>query len=417
MIAWRIAMRYLFSKKSHSAVNIISIVAVAGVAVATAAIVIVLSVFNGFTDVARHQLSAVDPALRVVPATGKVIADADSLCRSLEALPGVAAAVPVVEERGLAISGNTQMPVRFKGVPDDYNRVADLAKLIIDGEYTPYVYDTEAVQITPGVAIKLGIRPNITNSLGLYVPRRIGRINPANPSTAFRGDELTLTGVVQTEQAEYDADHVIVPLSVARDLLEYDTEATSIEIALAPGTNVQKERAAIADFLSKYAPSDSIASPWAKVLTREMQEEKSFRMIQIEKWVTFLMLAFILVIASFNIISTLSLLVIEKRSNMATLRALGATKGMVRRIFVWEGIFVSAVGGAIGIMLGVALALAQQYGGFIKLAGDPAQLTIHTYPVRLEATDILAVLALVAMVAIVSALSTLLFTRKEKTNY
>lgn len=400
MLAWRIALRYLFSKKSHSAVNIISIISVAGVAVATAAIVIVLSIFNGFQVLSESHLSAIDPQLKVVPTVGKAFSDADSIIAEIMAIEGVAGAVPVVEERGLLIYADKQMPVIFKGMPDNYADVLDMNGVIIDGTAEQEAFDKPAMLLSVGVAVQTNARPGSIASL--YVPRRIGRINPANPSAAFRGAELVATGVTQVNQQEYDTDYVFIPLETARDLLEYNSEATAIEIAVAEGTDASDVAKVINSTLKG-----------AKALTRAQQEEHSFKIIMIEKWVTFLMLAFILIIASFNIISTLSLLVIEKRDNMITLRALGAPKRLVADIFVCQGWLISVAGGVIGIFLGSLLSLAQQWGKFIKLAGDPNQLTISYYPVQVLLSDLLVVFALVAVVALLSSQATRLFNKTD----
>jgi ABC-type lipoprotein release transport system permease subunit len=235
----------------------------------------------------------------------------------------------------------------------------------------------------------------------LYVPRRNGRINPANPANAFVSSDLIVSGVFQVNQSEYDADYIMIPLAAARDLLEYDTEASAIEIRL---TSPLAEQQVI----------DEIKALSNKVVveTRLQQQSEAFKMIAIEKWVTFMMLVFILVIASFNILSTLSLLVIEKRDNMTTLRALGASHSIISRIFMLEGILITITGGFFGIILGAILSLAQQYGGFIKLSADPATLTTDVYPVRLDMTDILIVFAAVAVVAVIASLITRIFTRK-----
>ena len=396
MLSWKIALRYLFSKKSHNAVNVISAISMVGVAVATAAIVIVLSVFNGFSDLAESHLSALDPVLKVYPASGKVIADADSVSAALLQCGGVTHAMPVIEERGLVIYGNNQMPVIFKGVADGYDRMNALDSIIIDGIYTPGVLNNDATQLSVGVAMQTGARPMPGTVLNLYVPRRTGRINPANPAAAFRSHELTVSGVFRVNQAEYDSEMMIIPLAAARDLLQYTTEASAIEVAGDISADRLREMLGLG-FVVK---------------TRIQQQEKSFRMIAIEKWVTFLMLAFILMIASFNIISTLSLMVIEKRDNMTTLRWIGATGSMVRRIFMIQGWLITMIGGIAGIALGSVLVIAQQTGGFVKLAGDPANLAVTVYPVRLAAADLLTVLMLVAVIAFITSQTTRFFTKK-----
>lgn len=402
MLALKVALRYLVSKKSHAAVNVISAISVAGVAVATAAIVVVLSVFNGFTDLAASHFSVIDPDLMVTPARGKTIADGDSLAVAIAGMEGVAAATPTLTERGLLVAGDSQLGVVFKGVAPGYTSVVDIAPAVVaSGEIPSEAVDVPEVSVAVGVANRLMLRPG-TSAAELYVPKRVGRINPANPAGAFFSSPLVVDRVFQVDQMEIDADHIIVPLSVARDLLAYDTEATAVEIRTVPGADVDAVGRRVADSLGTgYIVSD-----------RRMQHAEAFRMISVEKWVTFAMLIFILIIAAFNIISTLSLMVIEKRDNMATLRFLGATRPAVRAVFAWMGAIITLTGGIIGCLLGVGLSLAQQWGGFIRLGGDPSRLSVAVYPVRVFFPDILVVLALVAVMAALTSLVTRLFTRK-----
>lgn len=402
MLAFRIALRYLFSKKSHNAVNVISAISLAGVAVASMAIMIVLSVFNGFTELSASHLSKIDPDLKVVPATGKTIADGDSAAAVIMTVSGVAAAMPSVEERGLIVAGNSQMPVIFKGVGDNYRDVIAVDSIVIDGVYTESVDTAGAMQIAVGVANRTGLRPSLLSVADVYVPRREGRINPANPMAAFRGTRLTVTGVTQIDQADLDNDRIIIPLDRARQLLDYDREATAIEVRLAPGASAAEVSQAIVATLGGSV----------RVLTRSVQQGSAMKMIAIEKWVTFLMLCFILIIASFNIISTLSLLVIEKRDDMKTLRALGAARSQIRSIFRYEGLLITIAGGTAGIILGLLLSLAQQHLGFIKLNGDPTTLTISTYPVAVSGLDVLAVFGAIVVIALLTSSLTTIFTRK-----
>lgn len=392
MVSLRIALRYLFSRKSHNAVNIISRISVAGVAVATAAIVCVLSVFNGFSRLASDRLSYIDPELKVEPRSGKSIADADSLAAILMTIGGVDAVCPVIEERALAIYGGVQMPVRMKGVPDNYASMSDIGRIIIDGEFLTHDGDYGCASLSVGTAISLGAHPGYYTPLEIYVPRRVGRINPAVPMSAFRADTLLVSGVYEVDQSEYDADMVIVPLESARRLLDMTSEASALEIKLSPGASAKHLRSEI----------EAAVGPDMIVKTRLMQQEESFRMIAVEKWVTFAMLAFILVVASFNVISTMSMLILEKRDNISTLRALGAGPSMISRIFMLEGWLISLFGGMAGIVVGVILCLAQQWGGFIKLNGDPSQLSVNVYPVHLEVMDIIAVGVLVSVIGLVT---------------
>ncbi len=389
MFALPVALRYLFSKKSHNAVNVISIVSMLGVAVATMAIVCVLSVFNGFSDLATGRVARTNPQLKIMASAGKVISNADSLAESLLSMDEVVAALPTVEEHALVMVNGLQMAVDLHGVPAEYDSVTDMSSMIIDGMYLTSETDVPVASLSVGTAVRLSAYPGGDMLIKLYVPKRRGRINMANPMASFRADSLFIGGVYRTEDSDRDSHGVIVPLHIARGLLEYaNNEATAIELALAPGVSESDARSAVGKRLG-----DGFV-----VQTRLEQEAESFKMISVEKWITFVMLAFIFLIASFNVVSTLSMLIIEKRGNMATLRAMGATPGMIRSIFMWEGWLISIVGGAVGILLGVALSLAQEFGGFIKLGGDPTQLAIESYPVRVESVDLLIVMGLIIAV-------------------
>lgn len=403
MFSLRIALRYLFSKKTHHVVNVISLISVIGVAVATMAIVCVLSVFNGFEDISARYLSRLDPELRVLPAKGKTIENADSLAQIISKIEGVKIALPEIEERAFAIFNEKQMPVMIKGVDAECSQLVNIDSIIIDGELILEAGDLSCAALSVGVALGLDARAGANDYLCVCVPVRTGRINPANPMTAFRMDSLAVSAVFQVNQPEYDADYIILPLENARKLLEYTTQASSVGIAVCNGTDVD----VIIDKLS-----NEIGDEY-EIKDRYEQHEQSFKMISIEKWVTFLMLAFVLVIASFNIISTLSMLVIEKDENIMTFNALGATRKMITRIFMLEGWLISLVGGVIGIIVGVMLCLAQQYGNFIKLNGDPSALVIDSYPVRVVATDLLVVFLLVLVVGFITSQITSVFTRQR----
>lgn len=403
MVGLRIAVRYLFARKSHKAVNIISRISVAGVAVATAAIICVLSVFNGFRQIAESRLSKLDADLRVTPVRGKVIDHADSLVTEIAGMEGIETCVPVIEERVLAVSQGRQLPIVIKGVPDDYTSVSAIDEIVIDGDFDLEGDDFfGSAVLSVGTATTLDARPNLYNLIYLYAPRRVGRINPANPSTAFRVDTLLVAGVYSSGQSEYDVDRIYAPLDNARRLLDYTDEATALEIALTPGLNPTT----IAANIQKTIGTDF------KVSDRLQQQETSFRMISIEKWVTFALLAFVLIIASFNIISTLSMLIIEKRDNIRTLRHLGATDRSIGSIFAWEGWLISLLGGIIGIAIGLLLCYAQQWGGFIKLNGDPTQLSITVYPVHVAWTDVAIVFSLLCVVGLLVALISSRFANK-----
>lgn len=393
MLALRIALRYLIAKKSHAAVNIISMISMAGIAVAVMSMVCVLSVFNGFTDLASSRLSAIDPCVKITPRDGAVISDGDSLSRVVSSVPGVACVRQVLEQRALAVSDGDQMPVRVRGIEEGYSDVSSLSGLVIDGEMIDSP-SSRCALLSIGVAVHTGARPSSEYPFLLTVPRRLGRINPAFPMAAFRTDTLMVSGVFQSNQGEYDEDLVFIPLQSARTLFDYTSEASSLDIAVDPGYDI----AGVVDAIRARVGRGYI------VADRLQQQEASFRMIEIEKWITFLMLLFVLVMASFNILSTMSMLIIEKEDNMRILTALGASRAMLRSIFLQQGMLIALVGGLIGIVLGTALSLLQQHFGIISLGGDPSQMSIEYYPCRLSVTDLLLSSAVVLVIGFLSGL-------------
>ncbi|MCI8998570.1 MAG: ABC transporter permease [Muribaculaceae bacterium] len=392
MLALRIALRYLLAKKSHTAVNVISLISMAGIAVAAMAMICVLSVFNGFSDLAFERLSLVDPDVKVTPVRGKVILNADSLAGVVGKVDGVRSAVVTVEDQALAIFDGAQSPVVIHGVPADYSELSAISSLVIDGEFVDEVSGRPCVALSVGSAINLGARPSLEKPFVLTVPRRLGRINPAFPLAAFCTDTLLVSAVYQTNQAEFDNDMLYLPLESARSLLDYTTEGSAIEIAVADGVNHDD----VIDRLQELLGDGYV------VADRLHQQADSFRMISVEKWITFLMLVFVLVMASFNILSTMSMLIIEKEDNLRILRSLGATESLLRRIFLDEGLLIALLGGAIGLAVGVALCLAQQQFGLISLGGDHAQMSIDAYPCRLALSDLCIVIGVVGVIGLLS---------------
>lgn len=404
MLSLKIALRYLLAKKSHRAVNIITLIAVIGVAVATMAMVLVLSIFNGFRDLAVNQLSGIDPDIAVVAADNKVISSADSLAAELANVEGVSAALPVVTGRALLDNGIEQQPVYVKGVPAGYDLITGINASVISGVYAEQTTQgVPAALLSVGVANRVHMAPSPETIVRLTVPRRKGRINPANPVAAFRSQDFAFSGVFRINNAEVDNEYIVIPLDAARDLFDYDNDATSIEIAIETSDAENKVKKALEERLG-----DNY-----HVQNRIEQRATSFQMISIEKWVTFMMLVCILVITLFNVVSTLSLLAIEKRDNMWTLRSLGASSGMVRRVFIAEGFLVTTLGGAIGIVFGVLIALLQQTFHLVKLSADAASLTIDYYPVHVEATDLLTVGAVIVALALIVSFVARLIVRNK----
>ena len=423
-----IAWRYLISKKSHSAVGAISAVSICGMAVATAAIICVLSVFNGFRDVIASRLDAMSPDIMVTPAKGKVFSNPDSVAAILSAMDGISLVMPSLTDNALAICGNREMPVTIKGVSmQSYRQLTALDSLLLShsAEAEALSHSSEAESLSNGAEaeaeakakaeaeakaeayLSIGAASGLASSPGqemlLFTPRRIGRVNLSNPAASFITDSVTVADVFRTDQSEFDENLVIIDIDLARNLLQYDNEASALEILTDKKIAPEKIAAAIESKLgAEFVVKD-----------RMQQQEMNFRMISIEKWVTFLLLFFILIIASFNVISSLSMLVIEKQKSISTLRAIGFSTRGIGSIFFWESIFVTSCGGIAGILLGVTLTLLQQHFGFIKLQGDPSTLTVASYPVILNPADILVTLMPILVIGIATAFIIAAFARSR----
>ena len=387
----KIACRYLVSKKGHQADNIISIIAVCGVVVSTAALICVLSVFNGFRGLIMGKLAMLDPQVAITATLGKTINDADSVIDVVSHIQGVERVVPVIEDQALAVYDQLQMPVRLKGVPDDYNTTNAMDSVIVDGKWKLRDQVSQFAVVGAGPAVRLCVRPEFLGMVHLYAPQRQGRVNIANPMSA----------IFQVQQNSYDADLIYVPLVMARTLFDYDTQATQIEVKLAPD-------ASESDVMRNI--SAALGSAY-QVKNRLMQQSEAYRLVNIEKWMAFLLLAFILVIATFNVISTLSLLIIEKDDSIATLRALGAHDRQISRIFVLQGWLITLVGAVTGVVIGLILCLCQYHFGWLRLSGDPANMIVSAYPVEVQWTDVLVTLALVAVVGLLTSMVTALIMR------
>ncbi len=366
-------------------------VSTVGIAVATAALVVVMSVFNGFHALIESRLSVLDAPLTAVPASGKAFADADSLSRVIAGLPDVSMALPMVSERALAVVGERQAAVRLYGIsPELYNRFDSLT---LAGEpWAKSVPGLEPAVVSVGVANELQVPAGLDYIMGLYVPRRVGRINPANPMAAFRTDSVSVSAAFALNQPEYDRDAVFVPLPLVRRLLQYTTEATAIQIFPAAG----KEKAVESGVRS-------ILGDQGYVKTRMESQSGSFKVVNMEKWMTFLLLGFILIVASFNIISSLSLLIIEKRENAQILAALGLDRRAIRGIYMRCGVLISWTGGFAGMIIGTLLSLGQQHFGWVKLGSDPSLLSVTAYPVVFNAADLLPIAALILLLGLISS--------------
>lgn len=391
-LALTLAWRYLKAPKSHGAVSVISIISVVGVAVATAAIIIVLSVFNGFLTNLNLRFDSLTSDVSITPASGKTIENGDSLAQEVQKLHGVEISMPMVSDNALVIADSKEMPITLMGVvPDKFSVITSIDSLILQGEPFSGFMPWDA-SISVGVAQRLGIF-NTGNRILVFTPRRIGRINTANPSSSFLSDSLTVVSVFRSMQSEYDENTVICDIKEARELFQYETQATSIEVKGEPGVDPSR----LSKEISRHLGPDFI------IKDRLQQQEVNFRMVSVEKWITFLFLAFILLIASFNIISTLCMLIVEKERSLKTLSDLGLSSRRIGRVFWWESMMVTFIGAFVGMALGVILCLIQEKFGIIRLAGDPGTLVIQSYPVTLEWRDLIVTFVPVFIIGLVTA--------------
>ena len=375
----RIAFRYLFARKSYNVINTISAIGVAGMAIGTAALVIILSVFNGFDSLVSQSLTDAHPDLVVKPSAGKVFIP-EGFDRAL-ASEDVLRLSSVLEEQVFISYDNKQSLARVKGMDPASEEESPLRSHLIDGQWQLHRGTQPSAVVGAGLAASLGMNPRFVAPVEIYYPSRTESVSLANPSASLRSKKVPLSGVFSVS-AELDAKLVVVPIETLRELLEYPTEVSSVEIWTAPG----RVKAVQEDLIQSLGPS-------FRVLDRFQQEESVYKMMRYEKLAIYLILVFIVLIIAFNIYSSLKMLVIEKEGDIGTLRSLGAPEGMLRRIFLLEGWLVSLLGMAIGLVLGIGLVLLQERFGLVPMPGN---FLVSAYPVVLKATDILWTVAGVA---------------------
>lgn len=386
-----IAKRYLFSKKSHSAINVISLISVCGVAVATVAMVCILSVLNGFRDMVAEMFNTFDPELKITPAEGKFFNPETDIFLDVRALPEIKSVAETLEDNVLLSYGGRQIPAVLKGVDDNYVSQTGMESILLDGVAKLNDGDSYRAILGAGLAGALGVNAAFVYPMEVYAPKRTGKINLANPASSYNMEYVFIGGVFQVKQAKYDENYMIAPLDAARSLFDCEREISAMEISLNNGVSTAAVQKKIKNILGE--------SFYVK--NRYEQQEESFKMINIEKWVSFLLLCFILMIAAFNIIGSLSMLIIDKQDDVVTLGNLGADKGLISRIFFLEGWLISAFGALAGIVVGVLLCLGQQFFGWLKLGAEGSFAT-DSYPVAVEATDLAIILAVVLITGFLS---------------
>ena len=380
-----IARRYLFSKKSTHAINLISAISVIGVAVGTMALVVTLSVFNGFHDMVASFFTSFDPQLKVVPVKGKTAPSDDPILNEIRNFPQVKVATDVVEDQAYILFHEQQAIVHIKGVDDNYNQLTNIDAILYPENHEPvnlHVANLDYGIPGIGLAQSMGFGAYWPEYLQVYAPIREGQPDLSDPESSFVRDSLRSPGVVfAVKQAKYDRDHMLTSIGFARRLFQQQGMVSSLELRLKDGSDLKETKKAMRQ----------IAGDKYEVLDRYEQQAETFRIMNIEKFIAYIFLSFILVVACFNIIGSLSMLIIDKKEDVATLRNLGASNKQISSIFMLEGRMITVAGAVIGVILGLLLCYLQQKFGLVKLGESDGMFVVNAYPVSVHFWDIVIV--------------------------
>ena len=389
-----IARRYLFSKKSTNVINIISAISVIGVAVATMALIITLSVFNGFSDLVATLFTAFDPQIEVTPTKGKTAPADDPVLTEIRQLPQVDVATECVEDMALVTYHDRQAMVTIKGVDDNFDRLTHIREILYgDGTFELHAADLNYGILGIRLAELLGTGYRFDEPLQVYVPRREGQVDVTDPADGFVQDELYSPGVLfSVMQAKYDKNYVLTSVGFARRIFDQQGMVSSLALRLKPGSDFEKVKSEM----------QRIAGDKYTVKDRYEQQDDTFRIMKVEKLIAYLFLTFILVVACFNIIGSLSMLIIDKREDVVTLRNLGATDRQITQIFLFEGRLISALGAVIGLAVGLLLCWIQQTFGVIALGSSAGSFIVDSYPVSVHLWDVVLVFVPVLAVGFLS---------------
>lgn len=390
-LSFYIARRYLLGKKSQNAINIISGISVVGVAVGTLALVIVLSVFNGFDEVVKSLFNSFDPDIKISAVEGKTFVPDTGDMKEIRSHPGVIALSEVVEENVLLLYGDKQHIAIIKGVDEEFVQVSGLDSMVYDGTMKLKDRNRSYAVVGQGVAYSLRVGLSFVDPLFVYTIDRKAKINMAQPEESIRRDFIYPSGIFAIEQ-DFDSRYVVTSTDFVRELLDYDREVSFLEIKLDPNYPPDKVQEAIMGIMGNDF----------HVKNRQQQNELFYRVMKSEKWAIFLILTFILIIASFNIIGSLSMLIIDKKKDIVTLRNMGANSRLIERIFLAEGWMISLIGSILGMVLGTGVSWIQQRFGLIRLTGS-GTFVIDAYPVKIEMVDILLIWLTVLLIGWVAA--------------
>ena len=388
-----IARRYLFAKKSHNVINIISAISAVGMAIGTAALIIILSIYNGFDELVRSTLSNVEPDILITPAKGKVFIPEGEAFDRIKANPMIGEYDLILQENVFVDYDGHQGIAKAKGVDSAFEAESPLAEHITNGEFSLHKGQLPQMVVGAGLAYKMGMNPAFLASAELYFPIRDRNFSLANPAASIETVRMRPSGIFSVNQ-QIDDDLMIVPIEEMRKLLGYEEEVSGVEIRLAEGSTAKDIRSAIKHIQKELGPE-------FKVLDRFRQNTSLYKMMRYEKAAIFLILIFVIIIIALNIFGSITMLIIEKKDDIETYRSLGATDQMLRRTFTLEGWLISLLGLAAGLVVGIGFSLAQQHFGFIKM---PGSFLVNAYPVILQWQDVLATIAGVALIGYIIAL-------------
>lgn len=382
----KIAIRYLFSGKGHHAIHIVTAISAVAIGVVTAAMICVLSVMNGFGVLVREMFSSFDPELKIVSVSGRMFVNPLADRRDIHYSE-------VLEGQALVEYKDHQTPVRLMGVDEAFPTISSIDSIITDGYYCVYDGAFDRAVLGRGLTATLGMNAHFVGGMNLYVPRRGAHVNMLRPDEAFRRATCFIAGEFAVNQSRYDDELMLVSLSLARQLFDADsTMVSALYVAVPEGYSVRRYQRLLAEDLG----------PNYRVLDQYEQQEDFYRILRIEKWLTALLLIFILVIAAFNIVGSLSMLIIDKQSDIRILSNLGLSIARIRQIFLLEGWLVSSLGAVSGLVLGIVVCLLQQHFGFLQL-GDGMAYVISAYPVEVQAADVLLTLVMVLLLGGIAA--------------
>jgi len=387
-----IAWRYLFAKKSHAIINIISGISIFGVSIGTMALLVVLSVFNGFESLILSLYNSFHSDIEVKAVHGKTFFIEDIDKNALKNIPGVISISEIIEDMALVRYRDRQHIVFIKGVSENYSEVANIEDIIIAGKTILKAGDINYVILGTGVDYIIGANLNdFANPIMIYVPKRTARIS-AIMTDAFISLPAYPSGVFSVQQ-EFDNKYIFADIDFARQLYEYENELSSLELHLDKNANLKRTQKAI---------QDAVGENFA-VRNRYQQQEFIYKMLKGEKLVIFIILAFILIIATFNVIGTLSMIILEKKFDVAVLKSMGMPLKYLKRLFIFEGMLVVSIGTIIGLLLGFVICFIQQHYGLLRLGPVDEAFIIQSYPVKIKFMDILTILVTVFSIGFISS--------------